>query len=329
MKIKTEFDTPLYSLNNCFGVRNLYCKDESRCPTSTFKDRLSNQLINYLVDEYNSSEVPSTVTIASISYGNTAYSLVEFSQKLNNAVGREISNVIIFTPPFLGDITLGPDINGKSVSGKSLLKKLEQQAQVIEIDLNKQIYTSNDLEIIARECAVCNEKFIDVTEGLNITCYREIAVEIFEKQLENPPDYIIVPFGAGILCNEVIDYISDNNFSTKVIPVSSGNPNTIATMIYGPIWVDTKSLLKNGVAHSRHNPVDLTGRKRLPYPVYHVRDNEILSCYDVLKDFKIECEPSGASGFAILNRLGLIDPEFNPQKHSVVVINTGNGLLNF
>ena len=49
----------------------------------------------------------------------------------------------------------------------------------------------------------------------------------------------------------------------------------------------------------------------------------------VLKTKQINAEPSGASGFAIIPKLTEIDPVFNPKKHSILVINTGDGLLNY
>jgi threonine synthase len=48
-----------------------------------------------------------------------------------------------------------------------------------------------------------------------------------------------------------------------------------------------------------------------------------------LKKNGISAEASGASGIALLPRLKKIDSKFNADKHSVLVINTGNGLLNY
>jgi threonine synthase len=116
---------------------------------------------------------------------------------------------------------------------------------------------------------------------------------------------------------------------TKVVPVSSGDPDTIAIMLYGPIWVDTKTLLEKGSAMTMHMIPDNKGRTRDQYLVHHVSDEEIIDTMNVLKQAGISTEASGSSGFAILPRLQKIDPNFSPQEHSVLVINTGNGLLNF
>lgn len=191
------------------------------------------------------------------------------------------------------------------------------------------MYREKDLEEIARQSGYCFENFVDVTEGLDRVAYEGVISEVVEQQLNHEPDYISVPFGAGILCNEVIDYVKKKNLKSKVIPVSSGNPNTIAIMLYGPIWVDADQLLKNGKAFTKHDTVDRKGLIREPYLVYNVNDDDILSAIQQLKTINLSCEPSGASGFAMLQKLNQISPDFNPDKHSVLVINTGNGFLNY
>jgi threonine dehydratase len=182
---------------------------------------------------------------------------------------------------------------------------------------------------LARQHGAVVGEFVDITEGLDRPAYVNIAIEAIEKQLKTVPDYMIVPFGAGILCNEIIDYIKDKGLNTKVVPVSSGNPNTIAVMLYGPIWVDTGMLEKEGKAFSRHEPIDRKGRAREPYVVYNVSDADIREAMAELKQIGITAEPSGASGIALLKHLRSIHPEYEPERDSVLIINTGNGLLNY
>ncbi len=271
-------------------------------------------------------------TFGSISYGNTAYSMKLYASILNQEVKKKIINVVSFVPPPLKEKLFGPNTEGLCISPKTYFKKMFNScsdADYIEIDLTKQIYNSDDLERIARMKRLVPNKFIDITEGLNRPAYVNIIIEAVERQLKSVPDYVIVPFGAGILCNEIIDYIKDNQLPTKVIPVSSGDSDTIVVMLYGPIWVDTKSLLEKGSAMTRHKIPDKKGRIREQYQVYHISDEEITDAMKILRQTKISAEASGASGFAILPRLKKIDHNFHPQKHSVMVINTGNGLLNF
>lgn len=307
-------------------------KDETKNPTHTFKDRLAYEMVRPIAEAWNAKKHFHRTSFGSISYGNTAYSMGHYTRLLNAQAEEELVNSIAFVPPALRKRTFGPDTEGQCVRARLFIDTMFRHCRVcenIEIDLKKQVYRSDDLEVIARREGIVLDQFVDITEGLDRPAYVPIIIEAIERQLRKAPDYVIVPFGAGILCNEIIDYIHDHQLKTKVIPVSSGDPKTIAVMIYGPIWVDTKALLKKGSGWTRHESPDKTGRKRAPYYVYHVTDLEIRRAMRVLHKAGISAEPSGASGFGILPRLSSIDSSFDPAHHSVLVINTGNGLLNF
>lgn len=322
-------NTPIVEHTGLFGVQKLFSKDETKNPTFTFKDRLAYEMIRPIAESINTKTDFRKTAFASISYGNTAFSMGYYSNILNKSAGKNVVNAVAFVPPNLKEKTYGPNTEGKSVATSKILEKIKENCSIVEIDLKKQIYRSDDLEKITRENNLVSDEFIDITEGLNRPAYVNIIIEAVEQQLKFAPDYVIVPFGAGILCNEVIDYVNDKKLKTKVIPVSSGDPNTIAIMLYGPIWVDTESLLKNGNGWTKHESIDKKGRKREQYLVHHVTDEEILSIMEILKQHNISAEASGASGFALLPRLKTIDPDFDPESHSVLIINTGNGLLNF
>jgi threonine dehydratase len=312
-----------------FSVKNLLIKDESKNSTHTFKDRLAYEMIRPLLEEIRQGKTQQPTTFGSISYGNTAKAMGYYVNAFNTFAGKEIVRAVAFIPPTLEKKNFGPDTNGTTVSAKDVLKDISKTCSIIPIDLSKKIYREEDLEALAQEHGKVIGDFVDITEGLNRPAYVNIIIEAVEQQLRFSPDYVIVPFGAGILCNEIIDYVNDHKLKTKVIPVSSGDPDTIAVMLYGPIWVDTETLLKDGKAYTRHEETDRKGRKRDPYLVYHVTDDEIRDALTELKKNNISAEPSGASGIAILPRLKSIDPTFDPEKHSILVINTGNGLENY
>lgn len=332
IKLPIPGNTPLNKYSGLFGVQVLLAKDETKNPTHTFKDRLAYEAVKPIMEAINLNRNFETTTFSSISYGNTAYSMGYYAEMLNKEARGKIVNMVSFIPPSLQGKTFGPNTEGQVIVPGGYFKKMFNNfigVDSIEIDLAKQIYSSVDLEEIAQAEGLVENKFIDITEGLDRPAYEKIIIEAVEQQLKSAPDYVIAPFGAGILCDEIIDYVSDNQLPTKVIPVSSGNPDTIAVMLYGPIWVDTKALLEKGSAMTRRKIPDKKGRNRKQYRVYHVEDEEIVDAMKVLKQAGISAEASGASGFAILPRLRKIDPNFHPQKHSVLVINTGNGLLNF
>ncbi|PIR03800.1 MAG: hypothetical protein COV59_03965 [Candidatus Magasanikbacteria bacterium CG11_big_fil_rev_8_21_14_0_20_39_34] len=312
-----------------YGIKNLLIKDESKNPTHTFKDRLAYEMIRPLLEEIRQGKIPKPITFGSISYGNTARSMGYYVSLLNEMAGYEVSRAVAFIPPKLEKKTFGPDTSSSVVTAKEVIGHLHDTCEIVPIDLSKKIYRSKDIENLAKKHKKVIGEFVDITEGLNRPAYVNIIIEAIEQQLRFSPDYVIVPFGAGILCNEVIDYVDEHKLKTKVIPVSSGDPNTIAVMLYGPIWVDTEELFVKGQALTRHEPIDKKGRHRTQYTVYHVTDEEICSAMNELKKNNIDAEPSGASGIAILNRLKTIDPNFNPDIHTVLTINTGDSLLNY
>lgn len=322
-------NTPIVAIHNTFGVKTLWMKDETKNPTHTFKDRLAYEMIRPLYEQYLSGKNTPSTTFGSISYGNTARSMGEYIKTLNTTLGSEVAHAVTFVPPSLTKKIFGPDTHDIKISAKKVLLDIQKTCSIVPIDLSKKIYRENDLKKLAEKHKVVHGEFIDITEGLNRPAYVNIIIEAIEQQLKYTPDYVIVPFGAGILCNEIIDYINEHHLHTQVIPVSSGNPDTIAVMLYGPIWVDVESLQKNKWGWTRHEDIDKKGHARKPYKVYHVSDEEIYQTMDVLKKKNIDAEPSSVAGFAFIPRLKETHPEFNPKKHSVLVINTGDSLLNY
>jgi threonine dehydratase len=329
IKLPIPGNTPIIESHGLFGVQKLYMKDETKNPSHTFKDRLAYEMVRPIYEAVQNGAPYKKTTFGSVSYGNTALSMGKYVSILNDMAGEKVSQAVAFVPPSLKTRTYGPNTENQMVPAEKILGKVKETCEIIEIDLNKQYYSSEDLGNIARENGIYLEDFDDISEGLNRPAYVNIIIEAIEQQLKFAPDYVIVPFGAGILCNEIIDYIKDKGLKTKVIPVSSGDPNTIAIMLYGVIWVDTETMLRDGAGMTKHKPIDKTGRTREQYLVHHVTDEEMLSAMKILEEAGITAEPSGSSGFAILPRLKNIDPDFDPHAHSVLVINTGNGLLNY
>ncbi len=328
--LKKPGNTPvIIPTQKIHGVKNLFIKDETHNPTHTFKDRLAFEMIRPLLEKIEKGEPVQPMTFGSISYGNTAKAMGHYVSRLNALFGKEIARAVAFVPPSLLKKEFGPDTENHQVQATRIVDDLKKSCTIVPIDLKKQVYRSKDLEKIARESNAVIGEFVDITEGLDRVAYVHIIIEAIEQQLQKAPDYVVVPFGAGILCNEIIDYVNDHNLATKVIPVSSGNPDTIAVMLYGPIWVDVDTMERTGQAFTRHEPIDRTGRKRVPYVVYNVKDGDILEAMKLLAANGITAEPSGASSIAILKHLPSIDPAFKPDIHTVLCINTGNGLLNY
>jgi predicted O-methyltransferase YrrM/threonine dehydratase len=321
--------TPLYRYQDIFGIKSLYVKDESKNPTNTFKDRLAFAMLKPIVNDINNGIKPTKTTFCSISYGNTAYSMGYYCNLLNAEYKSEIVNAVVIIPLKFSEKFLGPDTNGKIIKGSEVINKLSDFCRIIEYDLDNEILDSTRIVSIVQNSGYALDKIIDITEGIDNPAYEPIISEVIEKQLEQIPDYIIVPFGAGILCNEIIDYVASKGLKSKIIPVSTGNPNSIATMLYGPIWVDTNSLLNLGFGYSKQKGKDKKGNIRTPYKVFNVSDYQILKALQNIENPSFSSEPSALAAFGILENLKTIDNSFDANLHSVLVINTGNGLLNY
>lgn len=114
-----------------------------------------------------------------------------------------------------------------------------------------------------------------------------------------------------------------------MVPLSVANPDSLARMLHGPIWLDTEQLGRNGIALSRHRSPDRTGATREPYSVYEVSEGEIRLGLEIARLEGLSAEPSGVVGLGVLHRLEELVPGLRREEDLVLVINTGNGIDGF
>lgn len=306
--------TPLIHLEGFEGCTNLFIKDESVNPNGTFKDRLSSRAL----DRYGAD-----VTFGVISYGNTAISL---SRAISQDSLHRAVELVVFVPRNFENWSLGPSNQGTYLSGKTILEELKLSSTTVSVELDRELRDS-DLHSLAKAAGLTGSRFVNITEGLDIPAYVDIIIEVI-AQLGRPPDVCVVPFGAGILCNEIKDYLNRLGHGV-VVPISVASPTSLARMLYGPMWLDIELLRETGITSSRHRSPDRTGAERQPYPVFLVSEDEILNSLELTKRVGISAEPSGSAGLGILNRLNEICPSIDRERDTIVVINTGNGIDGF
>lgn len=285
---------------------HLFVKDESVHVSGTFKERLIREAIR--------TTSPDTV-LATISYGNTAYSMSRLLEAEPNRHG------VAFMPPPREGRLLGPDTSGRSVSEIDLHHRLNRNLTIVP--LPEWILDDAAVTVLARE-AIGNTKakIENITEGLTHPTYVEIVREACE-QMGEVPDICLVPFGAGILCNEARDFLTP--LGCDVVALSVSRANSSASMLYGPIWVPVDELSENGVAYSRHRSPDRCGVPRIPYPVIDVTESEVRAGIAFGGRYGISAEPSSAVGMGVLPRLEQLTANFRPRS-TVLVINTGNAI---
>ena len=197
----------------------------------------------------------------------------------------------------------------------------------VEIDIEMPILDDAVFQGLARSAGLRADRLVNVTEGLDVPAYVGVVAEAV-AELGQPPDVCVVPYGAGMLCNEIRDYLQQIS-DCRVVPLSVATPESRARMLYGPVWLDTQALSREGVALSRHHSPDRTGAIREPYRVYAVSEEEIVRGLEVARQVGLSAEPSGAVGLGVLGRLPNLVPGLDPEQHIVLVINTGNGIDGF
>lgn len=305
--------TPLLKLPPVGRFGAVYVKDESVHAGGTFKDRLARAAF---------SLYPEGTTFGAISYGNTAFS---FSRLVaaHAAEGRRYY-FVAFVPDKFSDWSLGPSTLGTVLAGKEILESLSKSSYVVPVDLSARTYDDVALRETAESAGVPVDRFVNVTEGVEVPAYVDIIKEAV-AQLGRPPDVCIVQFGAGILCNEIRDHLQDLRCG-EVVAISVPRFDSLARMLYGPIWVDATTLTRVGVAASRHASPDRTGRCRVSYNVHRVDEYQIEEGLRLAKCFGLTAEPSGTAGLGFLAYLPAVLRHRISDEATILVLNTGNGI---
>ncbi len=309
--------TPLYRVRSVRAFSRLFVKDESANLCGTFKDRLSARAV---------AEAPRDTTFAVISYGNTAVSLAREIWRTNEQLGSQ-HRLMVVTPHQWSSWILGPASTGSSLAAGDVLAWLSKRATVVELDLSEQLLDDAALRDLAGWVGLPTERFSNITEGLDVPAYVPIIEEAVD-QIGSVPDVCLVPFGAGILANEVHDYLRACGHGV-LVALTVAEQDSPARMLYGPLWVDHHLLIQEGRSWSRHRSPDRAGRRRDPYPVWRVSRDEVTEGVTFAAWEGLSAEPSGAVGFGVLNRLPEMVDGYDPSTSVTLVINTGNGIDGF
>jgi len=187
-------NTPIFEVKNIeeqYGLKGAFVKDESKNPSGTIKDRR-----NYnIFQEAHRLRVDKLVLITS---GNNGYSLAQFTKH------SSVKVVCIVSKDLPDEI-------------KNALRQVAYQ--VIELNLDHKIMRPEELIAFAREKE--DEVIWEVTNGYD-EYYTPIIDEVF---LETEPDYIIVPVGSGGIFMGLMQGIERKNKHAKIIGI--GVQNTI------------------------------------------------------------------------------------------------------
>lgn len=311
-----EGGTPLIRadrLGGRLGMRSLFLKDETRNPTSSFKDRAMAVGVAKAVE----MGVSATVTASS---GNAAASLAAYSASSGLDCYAFVSE----------DIARGK-VAQLSLYGARLFR-VRQVAEGRDPTVEMMLETMKRLGWYP--CPSFGPFNPYQLEGL-----KTIAYEVVEQMGWRSPDFILIPTGSGCLAAGVwkglrdlytlgliADYpgivpvqpegnqalvraLRDGRSFKEVVPERW--PHSIASGLLDPYPWDGDAVME-GVRTSKGAGVA-------------VSDEEILEAVRALASYEgVFAEPSGAAGVAGLRRL--LDEGYIDRSDMVVVLVTGSGL---
>ncbi len=300
--------TPCVKIN-IPGFSNIWIKDESKNITGTHKDRMAWEIVvtyrDFLIAKKdNLVKDRKLPTMSIITSGSAAIAIQSMLKKYN------LPNL-----KCLVDIDLD----------ESIVQSLEQLGcEVYKTDLSrKSLHWKEILELTE------NLDGIDITSsgGLDPTTryYDWLSYEVINMS----PDYCFMPFGSGILFENILNVNKKEVSSTLHDPRFSGNVNKLRKCnFFGATVNDPKS--KADKLYAPHRPFNIFDEQWIrvyrsagycgPESNVHLLQEKFLNkALEIAKDQNIDAEPSGIAGLGLLLQLSdRID-----KKKKIVIINTG------
>lgn len=286
---------------NVPGFKNVWLKDESTNPTGTHKDRMGWE-IKIKAEEFKLKE------ISIISSGSAAiaiqhmFNLYKVPTKLNVLVDIKLNDEIKNAIRAAGSELYETDLRSKELRNKHIRKLTE------------------------------NKKGIDITyretmDIQNITYYDWMSYEI----LNFKPDVCFIPFGTGDLYINILNivhkeynarnYRHDRRFKGKI-------SNTIKCHFLGATTINEDSKMEKLFSYflpsiDKHNQIisELKNNRCIGNlsDIYSVEEKYVDEALAIASEEKINCEPSGIAGLALLLQVrNLISPDSR-----ILIVNTG------
>lgn len=304
--------TPTYKIK-VPGFSNVWLKDESINKYSgTHKDRLAWEVViiykNFLLAKKSGHLKGPLPRFSIISAGSAAI-----------AIGRMLRD---YGLPYL-NVLVDKNLNPKIYEAIK-----NSNCKIFKTDLSSKALNSREILTLTK-----NKNGFDLTLnegiGLEISNYDWMSYEI----LNNSPDFCFIPVGTGIIFSKVLEINKlevgyskhDPRFHGNVkvlrecnfMGATTKNPKSKADKLYAPFvpsfkiddtWL--RFYKKSGFCG------DMTG-------VYPVEEKCLDNAIKIAHEQKINCEPSGIAGLALMlqmkNKL--------PKNKKILIINTGNTKL--
>lgn len=299
--------TPTYKIN-IPGFSNVWLKDESKNPTGTHKDRMAWEIVvtyrEILLAKKRGQINCKLPSMSVISSGSAA-----------NAIQTLLKNYNLPNLKVLVDNNINVEI----------LKNLKKiGCQIYKTDLSKKILNNKEITFLTK-----NKNGFDITssEALDPTTrfYDWLSYEI----INTSPDYCFIPFGTGNLYENILN-INKKEVTTKnhdprfsgdieklrncnFLGATTNDLNSKADKLYSPHlpfvhydeqWI--RMYKYEGFCGSKSN-------------VYIIKEGFLDKAFKIAKEQKIDCEPSGIAGLALMLQM----KNKIPKDKKMLIINTG------
>jgi len=299
--------TPTYQIK-VSGFTNVWLKDESFNPTGTHKDRMAWEMVvtyKQLLLAKKEGRISSLPHMSIISSGSAA-----------NAIQHMLNKYELPTLKVLVDNKIAKNI-------KKALQEIG--CEIYETDLTKQVLSKDDILKLTN-----NSGGIDITSDDSLGPYDIFYDWMSYEILNEDPEYVFVPYGTGHLYENIINVAireskaslpHDRRFNGNAkkikhcnfLGATTNNPQTKADKLYSPhlpfIHFDTrwiKLAISNGYIGADSN-------------VYNIQERYLEEAMKIAKVQKINCEPSGIAGLALLLQM----KNEIPRDKKILIVNTG------
>jgi len=299
--------TPTYKIK-VPGFLNVWLKDESHNPTGTHKDRMAWEIVvtyrDFLIAKKRGQVTGHLPAMSIISSGSAAI-----------AIQTQLKKYRLPNLRVLADANTNQDVI------KSM-KKIG--CEIFETDLSKKPFHWKEILTLTH-----NPDGFDITssEALDPTTrfYDWLSYEI----LNSSPDYCFIPFGTGNLFENILNInkkeVSTQNHDPRFrgnleilrrcnfFGVTSNNPKSKADKLYSPHLP---------FVHYDEQWIRLYRYAGFCGPesnVYLLKEQNLDKAIKIAETLKINCEPSGIAGLALLLQM----KNKIPKNKKILIVSTG------
>ncbi len=299
--------TPTYRIH-VPGFTNVWIKDESTNPTGTHKDRMAWEIVvtykDFLQTKERSTHQSKLPQMSIISSGSAA---IAIQHRLNQyhlpplkvLVDTKIGKNILTTMKKIGCQIYTENLSKKQLEWKEILALTENQ---------------DGFDITSNEALDPTTRFYDW-----------MSYEI----INSSPDYCFIPFGTGNLYENILNINKREIKTENHDPRFDGNPEKLRRCnFFGATTNNPES--KASKLYSPHLPFAHYDEQWIRFyktagycgeqsSVRIVEEKNIDQAMELAKKQKIQCEPSGIAGLALLLQMR----ESIPSNKKILVVNTG------